>query len=372
MSFNNTDPDSNGVSIQNNTELTFAHDGVYNIQFSAQANRIQVAPLVALIDIWFAKNGVSIPDSNTVLYISGPTSGAKDIASWNFQLKLDAGDYIELYWSCPNIDIELTYVPVSSNPTRPAVPSVILTAQQVMYTQEGGTGSTGATGNIGSTGFGSTGATGSQGDIGFIGATGNQGNIGSTGFGSTGATGSQGINGFDGATGNQGFIGSTGFIGGTGATGSQGINGFDGATGLTGASGVGSTGATGLIGSTGPLGVGSTGATGLTGATGVDTSTLFINSQASSYTLALTDKGKLIEVTGAGTVTVPLNSSVAFPIGSQILITRATASAVDIAGVIGVTINSANGYKNLNFQYSSATLIKQGTDTWYLFGDLKP
>ena len=220
MSFNNTDPDSNGVSIQNNTELTFAYEGVYNIQFSAQVDRIAPASLAAEVDIWFAKNGVSIPDSNTILFISGPSSGAKDVAAWNYQLKLNAGDYIELYWSCPNTDIGLTYTPVTFTPTRPAVPSVILTAQQVTYTQTGATGATGIQGNQGDQGF--IGATGAQGNQGFIGATGTQGNQGFIG-----ATGTQG---------NQGFIGATGFDGSTGAQGNQGF------IGATGAGAIGATG----------------------------------------------------------------------------------------------------------------------------------
>jgi hypothetical protein len=111
---------------------------------------------------------------------------------------------------------------------------------------------------------------------------------------------------------------------------------------------------------------------GPTGATGADTSVVSINSQAGNYTLALSDKGNLVEITAAGTVTVPLNSSVAFPVGSQVIIVRATAGAVDIAGAGGVTLNSANSWLDLNYQYSSATLIKKATDEWYVFGDLKP
>ena len=303
MTFNNTDPDSNGVSIQNNTQLTFAYPGVYNIQFSAQVDRI-VGPATANeMDIWFAKNGVAIPDSTTTTVIAGLTIAAKEVAAWNYMLSVDAGDYIELYWSCPNVNVELVYVPANINPTRPAVPSVILTAQQVMYTQAGGTGATGATGDQGFTGAtgsqgdqGFTGATGATGNQGFTGATGTQGSQGDQGFrgstgsqgdqgftgatgsqgdqGFTGATGSQGDQGFTGATGNQGdqgFTGATGFIG---ATGNQGDQGFIGATGFgaTGATGfIGATGATGSQGDQGFIGAtgfGATGATGFTGGTG--------------------------------------------------------------------------------------------------------
>jgi len=305
MSFNNTDPDSNGVSIQNNTELTFAYEGVYNIQFSAQVNRILAAPLAAEVDIWFAKNGVSIPDSNTILFISGPSSGAKDVAAWNYQLKLNAGDYIELYWSCPNTDIELTYIPVTFSPTRPAVPSVILTAQQVTYTQKGATGATGTQGDpgatgtqgdpgfIGATGLGSTGATGAQGDPGLIGATG-MGFIGATGMGSTGATGTQGDPGLIGATG-TGFTGATGtgFTGATGATGTSGLNGIPGPTGPQ-----GFTGATGLIGSTGFIGS--------TGPQASSSAGLFSQIANSTPVTATTTELSILG-SGVGTLSVPAN-----------------------------------------------------------------
>ena len=153
MTFNNTDPDSNGVSIQNNSQLTFEYDGVYNIQFSAQLDRVAGPASANEVDIWFSKNGISIPDTNTVVVVAGITTASKEVAAWNLQLKLNAGDYIELYWSCPNINIGLTYIGSDINPTRPAVPSVILSAQQVMYTQTGASGLTGATGPQGPAGI---------------------------------------------------------------------------------------------------------------------------------------------------------------------------------------------------------------------------
>ena len=50
---------------------------------------------------------------------------------------------------------------------------------------------------------------------------------------------------------------------------------------------------------------------------------------------------------------------------------RGGTGELGITGASGVTVNSALGYLRLNSQYSGATLIKQGTDTWYVFGDLK-
>jgi hypothetical protein len=129
-------------------------------------------------------------------------------------------------------------------------------------------------------------------------------------------------------------------------------------------------GPTGPIGATGPTGsTGPTGPTGSTGPTGpFGDPTLVINAQAGSYTLVLGDASKLVEMSGGGTLTVPTDSSVAFPIGTQLSILQTGASQVTVGGA-GVTINGTPGLK-LRTQWSSATLIKRDTDTWALVGDL--
>jgi hypothetical protein len=156
ITLNNTDPDSIGVSVVSNSRVTFANAGVYNIQFSAQADRVSGSGSDS-IDIWFRKNGTDIPESNTVVTVAGGAAAAKTVAAWNYMLKLSAGDYIELVWRTSDINLQLIHEGTATSPTRPAIPSVIVTAQQVMYTQLGATGATGATG-VGATG--ATGATG--------------------------------------------------------------------------------------------------------------------------------------------------------------------------------------------------------------------
>jgi len=147
ITFNNTDPDSIGVSIVSNSQITFANAGVYNIQFSAQADRVSGSGSDS-IDIWFRKNGTDIPESNGVITVAGGAAAAKTIASWNYMLKLSAGDYVELAWRTSDTNLQLIHEPSATSPTRPAIPSVIVTAQQVMYTQLGATGATGATGPL--------------------------------------------------------------------------------------------------------------------------------------------------------------------------------------------------------------------------------
>ena len=96
-----------------------------------------------------------------------------------------------------------------------------------------------------------------------------------------------------------------------------------------------------------------------------------INAQAASYTLVLADKNKLVEMgVGSGnTLTVPPNSSVAFPVGSTITILQTGAGQCTLTAGAGVTVNGTPGLK-LRTTWASATIIKRATDTWVALGDL--
>ena len=72
----------------------------------------------------------------------------------------------------------------------------------------------------------------------------------------------------------------------------------------------------------------------------------------------------------ANDVTVPLNSSVAFPIGSVISIVQKGAGLTSVIADGGVTINTSAGHLNSPGQNSPMTLVKSATDTWYLFNGL--
>ena len=91
-----------------------------------------------------------------------------------------------------------------------------------------------------------------------------------------------------------------------------------------------------------------------------------------TYTLALADLAKLVTLSNAGaiTLTVPLNSSIAFAIGDRIDLLQKGAGQVTIVGAGGVTVNATPGLK-LRAQWSSATLIKLDTNSWVLLGDLQ-
>ena len=91
-----------------------------------------------------------------------------------------------------------------------------------------------------------------------------------------------------------------------------------------------------------------------------------------SYTLALTDLAKLVTLTNAAgiTLTVPPNSSVAFPVGTQVLLYQGGAGQVTITPGAGVTVRSEDSRLKITGQYGVAGLIKVATDEWAAFGNL--
>lgn len=97
------------------------------------------------------------------------------------------------------------------------------------------------------------------------------------------------------------------------------------------------------------------------------------NARTDSYTLVLADAGKLIEMgkATAQTLTIPLNSSVAFPVGTKIDVLQTGAGETTIAGASGVTVNSEGGKLKINAQWQAVSLVKRATDTWVAIGALK-
>ena len=90
------------------------------------------------------------------------------------------------------------------------------------------------------------------------------------------------------------------------------------------------------------------------------------NAQASNYTIAPIDAGRLIEMSGGGTLTI--TDSASFPIGFYVDVLQTTTSQVTIAGT-SFTPDATPGLK-LRARWSSATLIKRALDSWVVLGDL--
>jgi hypothetical protein len=110
------------------------------------------------------------------------------------------------------------------------------------------------------------------------------------------------------------------------------------------------------------------------GATRLDGGLLALNQfnrQTASYTLVLSDWGKIVEmnVASANTLTIPTNASVAFPIGTEIQVLQYNDGQTTIAGP-GVTLRSKSGQLKIANKWTGVTLVKVGTDEWYVIGNL--
>ena len=100
---------------------------------------------------------------------------------------------------------------------------------------------------------------------------------------------------------------------------------------------------------------------------------LAFNAQTgTTYTFVLADAGKMVTSSNgsAQTITVPPNSSVAFDVGTQIIVQNIGSANATLAQGAGVTINSKDSNKEIDGQYAAATLIKTATDAWSLIGAL--
>jgi hypothetical protein len=112
---------SNNFSVANGSEITAAVAGLYNLQFSIQI--VSTGGGGGNVEIWFAKNGSVIPNSNT--HFSVKNVNEAEFAALNFIDSLSAGDYLEVIWATDNSNIRLA-TPASTM-GGPATPSVILT-----------------------------------------------------------------------------------------------------------------------------------------------------------------------------------------------------------------------------------------------------
>jgi hypothetical protein len=93
-----------------------------------------------------------------------------------------------------------------------------------------------------------------------------------------------------------------------------------------------------------------------------------------TYTYALTDRGVYIRHNNASpmTITIPLNSAVAFPVGTEIHGERMGAGTLTVSKTGGVTLNhSGTGTDpTIRQRYGGWTAIKVATDEWTVHGDL--
>jgi hypothetical protein len=131
ITYNTTDY-SNGIYLSNSSRLNVRNYGIYNIQFSIQFKNTTNDGQD--VDVWFRKNGSDVANSNSRFHLPVRKSSGDPshlIAAINFFIELQAGDYVQLMWRPTDTGVSLEQYGTSTSPTRPAVPSVIVTVNYV-------------------------------------------------------------------------------------------------------------------------------------------------------------------------------------------------------------------------------------------------
>jgi hypothetical protein len=127
VTFNTTDF-ANGVTMASGSRITVADAGIWNLQFSIQLKNTTNDGQD--VDIWFRKNGTNIDNSNSRFHLvarKGSGDPSHIIAALNFFVSMNSNDYVEIMWRTENTGVSIEHFGTSASPTRPAIPSAIVT-----------------------------------------------------------------------------------------------------------------------------------------------------------------------------------------------------------------------------------------------------
>ena len=113
------------------SRITVAKAGIYNLQWSGQF--VNEAAAIHEVSIWLRK-GILETDTDVVGSTGRVSINAKHgafdggaIASWNYFIDLQPGEYVELWWSTPDVKAYFTSYVAGTSPTRPTTASIIAT-----------------------------------------------------------------------------------------------------------------------------------------------------------------------------------------------------------------------------------------------------
>lgn len=119
--------EAHNVSVADNSRITVAYGGVYNIQFKAQLWKTNFGK--NYVNIWLRHNGVDVLRSDTRITVESFA-----VAAWNFVLSLADNDYVEIIWASDDPAIILYAEDISTAPAipSPGIPSVTLTVTRAI------------------------------------------------------------------------------------------------------------------------------------------------------------------------------------------------------------------------------------------------
>jgi hypothetical protein len=116
---------SNAVAIQNSSEIIVSIGGVYNFQFSAQL--VSSNSSAKQVYVWIKRNNIDIGYSTHQYTISGGNVHLE--INWNFNIDLQAGDFLELEWAANNVNVTLETTAATA--PHPGIPSAVMTVNYI-------------------------------------------------------------------------------------------------------------------------------------------------------------------------------------------------------------------------------------------------
>lgn len=116
-----------GFTTTNWSTFTVTNEGIYEFCFSGIAD-ITALP-AGRIEFWMRKNGLDITDSNTIISIT--TANQEMTMAVCLIENFNSGNTFTAMTYGSDTDLQWLYTAASTTPTRPATPSVILTAKKI-------------------------------------------------------------------------------------------------------------------------------------------------------------------------------------------------------------------------------------------------
>ena len=125
------------VAVIAGSKVQVTYPGIYNMQFSVQAENSSTS--ADEVSIWirqFNRDGTQyyspsgdLPGSTGIITVPSKHGSAPGaiISGWNYFLTMQGGDYIQLMWSTPAVTTTIVYHAAQTGPVRPGTSSVVLT-----------------------------------------------------------------------------------------------------------------------------------------------------------------------------------------------------------------------------------------------------
>ena len=113
---------SNAVRVVDNTKITVDIPGVYNFQFSSAITSTNSS--LKTVWVWIRRNGTDVGYSTNEYTVSG--SGTDTIISWQFNIDLDTGEYIEMMWGSDSTNVQIATTPPTPPAPHPGIPANVI------------------------------------------------------------------------------------------------------------------------------------------------------------------------------------------------------------------------------------------------------